>query len=34
MSTLRAMHDTDPLGRSIRVRPVGGGNRFVFEDLA
>ena len=34
MSMLRAMHDTDPLGRSIRVRAVGGGNRFVFEDLA
>ena len=32
MSTLQAMHDIDPLGRSIRVRTVGGGNRFVFED--
>ena len=30
VSTLQAMHDIDPLGRSIRVRPVEGGNRFVF----
>ena len=33
VSTLQAMHDTDPLGRSIRVRPVEGGNRFVFDSL-
>ena len=33
LSTLRAMHDTDPLGRSIRVRAAGVGNRFAFDDL-
>ena len=32
--TLQAMHDTDPLGRRIRVRAVERGNRFVFEDGA
>ena len=32
VGTLQAMHDTDPLGRSIRVRAGGGGNRFVFDD--
>lgn len=31
-STLRDMHDTDPLGRAIRVRAVGGVNRFTFDD--
>lgn len=31
VGTLQAMHDIDPLGRSIRVRPVEGGNRFVFD---
>lgn len=31
VATLQAVHDTDPLGRSILVHSVEGGNRFVFE---